>query len=141
MTHIARQKPKRGTSAFRLACLIVGVLMLPVAGAAFCFVRQEIELVYWARLARAESDIGAIAKAVESFRKEYGNYPGALQELLGVEIVTRRIPNSPWGGPYLYRIESETSIKIWTIPDRETRDRTRHDELSNKTDWRAIWDR
>ena len=109
---------------------------------------QEGDQVYRSRLYLAKFDIAAIESAVVSFHKEYGSYPTDLQELVhatrdggnGKQFLARIVPN-PWGGPFHYEVEhgpSGESVRIRTVPDRKTQDKTGMTELSNRTNWQAI---
>ena len=52
-----------------------------------------------------------------------------------------RVPKSPWNTPYHLTIEHTDGgdkIKLWTIPDRRTQERTQMKEFSNETDWSHV---
>ena len=127
-----------------LIAAVLGSLVLGLVGVMLYMIYQERDQLYWSRLYLARSEISAMDTAAESFRKEHGNYPMELQELVhpngGGGQFLSRISDAPWGGPFHYEVvhgADGDSIKIWAVPDRKTQDKIGITELSNRTNWQA----
>jgi hypothetical protein len=141
--HIVTKNWKRIALVFAAiaSCAVLALVSLIVY-----MLFQEGDQTYWLRLYRAHSDIDALQTATESFRKKMGRNPVSLDELThpdgaAGERFLGRLASNPWGGPYQSEVEHGAGgdkIKIWTVPDRKTQDKTGLPELSNEPNWRAI---
>lgn len=77
-----------------------------------------------ARVEKARVDISRIEQALELFRLEHARYPAMDQGLEALvatsdtrrEAYIRRLPNDPWGRPYLYVIPgSRGAYDLYTL--------------------------
>lgn len=61
-----------------------------------------------ARQVKAEMQIESISQALEMYRLEKGKYPTGEQGLKAlVPAYLPKVPNDPWGNPYVYRQPGE----------------------------------
>ncbi|MCB1345636.1 MAG: type II secretion system major pseudopilin GspG [Rhodobacter sp.] len=109
----AQARRLRRDAGLTLIELMVVVVILALL--AVVIVPRVIDRPDQARAARAQSDIAAIASALNLYRLDTGAYPSTEQGLAA--LVTRpnpapanwadggyleRVPQDPWGHPYLY---------------------------------------
>ena len=62
-----------------------------------------------AAMTKARADIATLEQGIEMYRLDNLNYPSAqegLQALVAGRYI-RRLPNDPWGDPYLYAVPGE----------------------------------
>ena len=62
-----------------------------------------------AAMTKARADIATLEQGIEMYRLDNLNYPSAqegLQALVAGRYI-RRLPNDPWGNPYLYAVPGE----------------------------------
>jgi general secretion pathway protein G len=62
-----------------------------------------------AAMTKARADIATLEQGIEMYRLDNLNYPNAqegLQALVAGRYI-RRLPNDPWGNPYLYAVPGE----------------------------------
>lgn len=113
---VTRKKQSRSSEAgFSLLELMVVVVILSIL--ALVIVPRVIDRPDQARAARAQSDIAALASAVQLYRLDNFAYPTTEQGLAALvqrpvtEPLPRnwasngyldRLPSDPWGQPYLY---------------------------------------
>lgn len=83
-----------------------------------------------ARIQKAKADIATIEQGLEMFKLQNGSYPSTAQGLpaltsapAGVDAsryqaggYIKKLPNDPWGKPYLYAAPGRhSSADIWTL--------------------------
>jgi hypothetical protein len=128
----------------RFLLVFIGVAIVVIGSLLLIQAHEERNEIFWSRVNRVQSDIMELQAACESYRKEYGDYPEDLDELLRASgsgsdtISTIRIHNNPWGTPYYYSLDQGAageSVRIWTVVDPDTRSRLGLSQLSNTTDW------
>ena len=115
MQQKAEHQQERGDSGFSLLELMVVVVILSIL--ALVIVPRVIDRPDQARAARAQSDIAAIASAVQLYRLDNFRYPTTEQGLEALRtrptldpVPTNwaeagyidRLPVDPWGQPYQY---------------------------------------
>jgi hypothetical protein len=131
-----------------VVALLIGIPVLGFLCVMLVIYLQERDSVYWGRIAHAKTDIVWIEKAISLYQEKYGRYPHELADLLpGADVAPNdkgfllRVPLSPWSTPYHFEIEHSDGgdkIKLWTVPDQKTQERTKLTELSNETDWKHL---
>jgi hypothetical protein len=113
---------------------VVAIPVVLFVGVFLIMVIQEWDSAYKMRVARANSDIRVIGYAAALYAKRYGHFPQQVADLApgaghapGDACFLPMTPSSPWDTPYQLEIEHTLGgdkIKIWTIPDKKTQDRT-----------------
>ena len=101
LTLAAPSDTDRRDAGFSLLELMVVVVILSVL--ALVIVPRVIDRPDQARVARAQSDLAAIASAVNLYRLDNFNYPSTDEGLEAlVPKYIGRLANDPWGNSYLY---------------------------------------
>jgi general secretion pathway protein G len=117
----------------------IGVAVLCAALVVIYVGYQEHDQIFRGRLYRAKSDIAAMDSAIDEFYKKQGRYPQDFDEIVGAELLPKKIPLDPWGNPYRYKRDIDgKGYDVIAKPDRQTQEKIGLAELSNRTDWQAI---
>jgi len=130
----------RHDSAFTLIELLAVIALIGVlAGltlAGLGYVQQK------SAISRAEAEVASLSAAIESFKMDYGAYPGSVEvlfpELTGApaasvntngkvffETTARMVTNNriidPWGAPYNYTTNASRNVgffDLWSVPPK-----------------------
>jgi prepilin-type N-terminal cleavage/methylation domain-containing protein len=135
-----RWSKSRPDAAFTLVELLAVIALIGViAGltlAGLGYVQQK------SAMSRAEVEVASLSAAIESFKMDYGAYPGSVDllfpELTGApgatvntngkvffETTARMVTNNriidPWGAPYNYTTNANRNVgffDLWTVPPK-----------------------
>lgn len=126
---------RRGLGAPRgftlVEVLIVLTIMASMAGIIGVYASKYM---VESRISEAEIEVGNLASMVEQHRlmARPPELPGALDELAqGDPPTTRRIPDDPWGRPYMYKPDGRGDFAVWSVgPDGQ--DGTEDDIRANE---------
>jgi hypothetical protein len=140
-------RPKLWKKLLWAAALLVGMPALGYMFVIFVALFQDRDMVYTSQIYRAKSDITAIETVIELYTKKHGHYPHEMADLVTPENeepkedLLLHMPLSPWRTPYELTIEHKADgdkLKLWTVPDQKTQERTKMIEFSNETDWNRV---
>lgn len=97
---------------------------------------------YNSRMARGRADMTAIEIAIGKYVDQHGHFPHEMADLgpptwqpHNDAYVLPMVPKSPWNTPYRLEIvhgPNGDKLRLWTVPDKETQERTKMHELSNE---------
>lgn len=97
----ARRKREEGFTLVELMVVIVIIGLLATVVVINVMPAQDT-----ARMRKAEADIATLEQGLEMYRLNRMNYPASgdgLQALVSEGFI-KRLPDDPWGNPYLYAI-------------------------------------
>lgn len=98
----------RKPAAFTLVEIMLVVIIIGVLAA--MVIPRFAGRTEQAKIARAASDLAAIALALDLYEFDLGGYPASLEELMAREghgpYLKKGLPRDPWGRPYQYVRES-----------------------------------
>ena len=115
MENEAQRNHRHGTAGFTLVELMVVVaiiaILATVVGVYVLGAMDEGDQ------AKAKAEIRTLMTAVEMYRMQFKSYPDSLDALINNPkgrrfLDSTRIPNDPWGNPYIYTLHGPREYTI-----------------------------
>ena len=101
-------RPNRKEEGFSLVELMVVIVIIGLL--ATIVLINVMPAADRAAVTKARADIATLEQSIEMYRLDNFRYPGAdvgLQGLVAGRYI-RRLPDDPWGNPYLYSVPGPT---------------------------------
>ena len=96
-----------GLTVFAVVLVILGILAVPCS---ICRVSAM-------RMVKTEGDIDQLVAAVQTYRSEYGELPGSVDDLTSSRVMTRALTTDPWENLYKWQT-SNSGLQVQQFDDR-----------------------